>query len=108
MDTVILQCPDHFQSGAIADVREPRIFVAAEIPLQNPAIVGAIEYRAPRFEFTHTIRRFFGMQLGHPPVVDVLAAAHRIGEMHLPVVTIIDIGQRRRDAAFGHHGVRLA
>ena len=41
-------------------------------------------------------------------LIDVLAAAHRIGEMHFPVVAIINIGQRRCDAAFRHHGVRFA
>ena len=48
------------------------------------------------------------MELRHPPVVHVLAAAHRVGEMDLPVVAIVHVGQRRRHAAFGHDGVRLA
>ena len=48
------------------------------------------------------------MQLGHAPVVDVLAAAHRVGEVHLPAVAVVDVGERRGDAAFGHDGVRLA
>ena len=48
------------------------------------------------------------VQLGHAPVVEVLAAAHRVGEVDPPVVAIVDVGQRRRHAAFGHHRVRLA
>ena len=28
--------------------------------------------------------------------------------MDLPIVAVIDIGERRRDAAFGHHRVRFA
>ena len=68
----------------------------------------AIEERAPRLELAHAVRRFLGVQLGHPPVVDVLAAAHRVGEVHLPAVAIVDVGERRGDAAFGHDGVRLA
>src|SRR5450755_3461768 len=35
MDAVILQCANHFQAGAIPDVRKSRIFVAAKISLQN-------------------------------------------------------------------------
>ncbi len=41
-------------------------------------------------------------------LIDVLAAAHGIGEMHFPIVAIVDIGQRGRDSALGHHGVRFA
>lgn len=41
-------------------------------------------------------------------MVHVLAAAHRVGEMDTPVVTVVDIGERGRDAAFGHHRMGLA
>ena len=108
MYPVVLQCSDHFESGSIAHVRKARIFVAAKVPLQNATILRAIEHRAPRLELTHTNWRFFRVQLGHPPIVHVLPAAHRIGEMHLPVVAIINIGQRCCDAAFRHHCVRFA
>src|ERR1041385_9349581 len=47
MDAVVLQRPNHFQSGAIADMRETRITVAAEIALQNPAVFRPFDYRAP-------------------------------------------------------------
>ena len=105
---MILQCSNHFQAGAIAHVRESRIFVAAKIPLQNATILRAIEHRTPRFELAHTIWRFLRVQLGHAPIVHVLPAAHRIGEMHLPIVAIINIGQRRCDPAFRHDRVRFA
>src|ERR1043166_5114821 len=108
MDPVILQCADHFETGAIAYVCKARIFVAAEVSLQNATIFGAIEYCAPRLEFTHTCRRFLRVQLGHSPIVHVLPAAHRVGEMHLPVIAVINISQRGCNAAFRHHGVRLA
>ena len=108
MHAVILQGADHFQPGAIADVREARIFMAAEISLQNAAIFRAIENRAPGFELAHPLRRFLGVQLRHPPIVDVLPAAHRVGEMDLPVVAVVHVGERGRDAALGHHGVRFA
>ena len=87
---------------------EARIFVAAKISLQNPAVFRAIENRAPRFQFAHAIGRFFRVQFRHAPLIDVLAAAHRVGEMHFPIVAIIDIRERGGDPAFGHHGVRFA
>ena len=68
MYPVILQCSNHLEPGAIAHVRQSRIFVAAEIPLQNAAILRAIENRAPRLELAHTIWRFLRVQLGHPPI----------------------------------------
>ena len=68
----------------------------------------AIEDRAPRFELADAVGRFLRVQLGHAPVVDVLAAAHRVGEVDLPVVAVVDVGERGGDAAFGHHRVRLA
>jgi hypothetical protein len=108
MYPVVLQCSDHFEAGTIAHVRKARIFVAAKVPLQNATILRAIEHRTPRLELTHTSWRFLRVQLGHPPIVDVLPAAHRVREMHFPVVAIINIGQRGRDAAFRHDGVRLA
>ena len=108
MDAVILQRPDQFEPGAIADVRETRIAVAAEIALKDPAVRRAVEDRAPGFELADAIGRFLGVQFGHAPVVDVLAAAHRIGEVHFPAVAIVHVGERRGDAAFGHDRVRLA
>src|ERR1043165_6782658 len=47
MNAMILQGADHLQPGAITDVRQPRIFVAAKMSLQNSAIFGAIENGAP-------------------------------------------------------------
>ena len=48
------------------------------------------------------------MELGHPPVIDVLSATHRIGEVNFPAVAIIDIGERRGDAALSHNRVGFA
>jgi hypothetical protein len=108
VDAVVLQGADHLQAGAVADVGEARIAMAAEIALRNLAFLGAIEDRAPGFEFVHARGRFLGVQLGHAPVVDVLAAAHGVGEMDLPAVAVVDVAHRRRHAALGHDGVRLA
>ena len=108
VDAVVLERPDHLEAGAVADVRQPRVPVAAEVALQDAAVGRPVEDRAPRLELAHALGRFLGVQLGHAPVVQVLAAAHRVGEVHAPVVAIVDVGQRRSDAAFGHHGVGLA
>ena len=108
MYAVILQCADYFQSGAIAHVRQPWVFVTAEVSLQNSPVFCAIEHGTPGFEFAHTIGGFLRVQFGHAPLVDILTAAHGIGKMHFPIVAIINIGQRCCDAAFRHHGVRFA
>ena len=108
MDAVILERADHLEARAIADVREARIAMAAEVALQDAAVLRAIEHRAPGFELAHASGRFLRVQLGHAPVVQVLAAAHRVGEVHAPAVAVVDVGHRRGHAAFGHDGVRLA
>ena len=105
VDAVILQRADHLESGAVADVGQPRIPVAAEIPLKDPAVAGPIEHRAPRFELADTVGCFLRVQLRHAPVVHILAAAHRVGEMDLPVVPVVDVRQRGRNASLGHHRV---
>jgi hypothetical protein len=48
------------------------------------------------------------VQFGHAPVVQILAAAHGVGEMDAPVIAVVDIAHGRGHAAFGHHGVRFA
>ena len=108
MDAVILQSADHFKAGAIADVGQTGIAMAPEIALENASVLGAIEQRAPGFQFAHTVGRFFGVQFSHAPVVEVLAAAHGVGEMDAPVIAIVDVGEGGGDSAFGHHGVGFA
>ena len=82
--------------------------MSAEISLQNPPILRAVEDRAPCFKLANTIGRFFRVQLGHAPLVNILPTAHGVGEMHFPIVAVIDIGQCSRNAAFGHYRVRFA
>jgi hypothetical protein len=79
--------------------------MAAEIPLQNSAIAGAIKKGAPRLQFTYASRRFLGMQLRHPPVVQVLTAAHGVGKVNPPAVPVVHISHRRGYATLGHDGV---
>jgi hypothetical protein len=105
MHAVILKRADHLEAGSVAHVRESWIPVSTEVPLQDLSIRRAVEQRAPRFELTNAFRRFACMQLSHAPVVQILAAAHRVGEVHAPAVTIVHIGERRGHAAFGHYGM---
>jgi hypothetical protein len=108
VDAVILECADHLETGPVPDVREPWIPVPAEVALENAAVGGPIEQRSPRLELAHARGSLLRVQLGHAPIVEVLAAAHRIREMHPPAVAVIDVRHRRGDTPFGHHRVRLA
>src|SRR6266568_6805709 len=63
MNAVILQRANHLEPGTIADMRQPGIFMASEISLQNAAVFRAIEHGAPSFELAHAIRRFLRMKL---------------------------------------------
>ncbi len=94
--------------GAVTDVREARVLVAAEVALADPAVRRAVEEGAVGLELPDPVGRLLGVQLGHPPRVEELAAAHRVAEVHLPAVLAVDVAHARRDAALGHDGVRLA
>jgi hypothetical protein len=108
VDAVVLQGPDHLEARSIADVGEPRVAVAAEVALEDAPVLGAIEDRAPGLELAHPFGRLLGVQLRHPPVVEVLAAAHGVGEVDLPAVAVVDVRHRRGHPALGHDRVRLA
>ena len=108
MDSMVLKSADHLQSGAVAYVREPRIPMAAEIPLQDSTVAGAIKKRAPGLQFTHPRGSFLGMQLRHPPVIQVLTAAHGVGKVNVPAVPVVHISHRRGNATLGHDGVCFA
>src|SRR5438445_3801562 len=99
MDAALLQRANHLEPGAIADVREALPGVTTEGALKNSAVSRAVEHRAPVFELADAIGRFLRMKLCHPPVVQELAAFHRVAEMRLPVVLRIDVRQRGCDAA---------
>ena len=107
-DDLLLQGADQLQPGAVADMGEPRVFVAAEVALADPAVRRAVEQRPVGLQFPDPVRRLLRVQLGHPRVVQELSAAHGVAEVHLPVVLGVDVAHGRRDAALGHHRVRLA
>ena len=96
---MVLQRADHLQARAIADMRQARITMSAEISLKNPAVFCAVKHGAPGFQLVHAIGRFLGVQLGHSPVVDVLPAAHRVGEMDSPIVAVVDVPHGGGDSA---------
>jgi hypothetical protein len=108
MNSMVLKSADHLQAGTVAHMREPRIPMAAEIPLQNPAVAGAIKKRSPGLQFTHARGSFLGMQLRHPPVIQVLTAAHGVGKVNPPAVPVVHISHRRSYATLGHDGVCFA
>ena len=108
MYAMVLQRADHLQSRPISDMRQPWISMSAKIALQNAAIARAIEKGAPRFEFTHTGGRFLGMELRHPPVIQILTAAHSISKMNTPAVPVVYICHGRGYSTLCHHGMRFA
>src|SRR5687767_7654553 len=108
MDPVLLERPDHLETRAIPNMSETRVLVTAEVALEDAAVLRAIEEGAPGLELVHAVGRFHRVELRHAPLVQVAAALHRVAEVDLPVVLRLDVAERRRDAAFGHDGVRLA
>ena len=108
VDAVVLERADHLEAGAVADVGEPRVAVAAEVALEDAPVLRAVEERAPVLELADAVGRLLRVELRHAPVVQELAAAHRVAEVDLPVVLRVDVAERRGDAALGHDRVRLA
>jgi hypothetical protein len=82
--------------------------VAAEGSLEDAPVAGPVEDGAPGLQLSDAVGSFLRMELRHPPVVEHLAADHRVAEVGLPRVLLGDVGERRRDAALGHDGVGLA
>ena len=107
-DGLVLERPDHLETGPVADVGQPRMGVAAERPLEDPPVAGPVEDRAPQLQLADAVRRLLGVELGHPRVVQQLAADHRVAEVGLPAVAVVDVTERRGDAALGHDRVGLA
>ena len=104
---LLLQCADDLQAGAVADVRETRVGVTAEVALADPAVLGAVEQRTVGLQLPDAVWRFLGVQFGHAPVVQELAATHGVAEVDLPVVLGICVTHRGGATALGHHSVRF-
>jgi hypothetical protein len=48
------------------------------------------------------------MEFGHAPVIEILTAAHGIGEVYTPVIAVIHIGEGGGNSTFSHNSVSLA
>ena len=108
VDAMVLEGADHLQAGTVPHVGQPRVGVAAEVPLQDLPVGGPVHEGAPRLQLPDPVRRLPGVELRHPPVVEVSAASHGVGEVDPPVVALVDVGQGGSDAALRHHRMRLA
>ncbi len=108
VDAAVLERADHLQAGPVADVGEPGIGVSAEVALEDAALLGAVEDRPPFLQLADPVGRLLGVQLGHPPLVEELAPAHRVAEVDLPAIAGVGAGQGGRDPALGHDRVGLA
>src|SRR5215468_12624989 len=82
--------------------------MAAEVALADEAARRAVEDGTPALQLADAIGGVLGVQLGHAPAVEELATPHGVAKVDAPVVLRCDVAERRRAAAFGHDGVRLA
>ncbi len=108
VDAVVLEGAQHLETGAVAHVGQAGVGVAAEIALQDAAFAGPVHERAPRLELPNPVGSLLGVKLCHAPIVQVLAAPHRVREVHPPVVPLVNVGQSRGDPSLGHYRVCLA
>jgi Arc/MetJ family transcription regulator len=108
VDTLVLQRANHFETGAVAHVREALVGVTAERALVDLALRRAIEHGTPALELECALRRLLRVQLLHAPVAHVLSAQHGVAEVCLPIVGLVDVGECGGHTAFRHDGVRLA
>src|SRR5467141_3538369 len=86
VDPMVLQSANHLQASPVTYMRQPRIAMTTKVPLEDLPVSCPIEDRAPRFQLADTRWRLFGVQLGHPPTVQVLTSTHRVSEVDAPVV----------------------
>ena len=105
---LLLQGADELEPGAVAHVGQAGEAVPAEVTLEDAPVLGAVEQGAPALQLQHAVGRFLGVQLGHAPVVQHLAAAHGVAEVDLPIVVRVDVAHGGCHAALGHDGVGLA
>src|SRR6267142_4351389 len=107
MNAAILKRPYHLETGAIADMTKPLESMPAKSSLKNFSVAGSIEHGSPLFQLANSIWGLLRMNVGHPPVIQKLSAAHRVAKMRAPIVRFVHIGNRCGDAAFSHDSVRL-
>jgi hypothetical protein len=93
---------------SVADVGQTGEPVAPEVALEDQPVLGPIEQGSPVLELADPVGGLLGMELGHAPVVEHLAAAHGVPEVDLPAVIGVHVAQCRGHASLGHHCVGLA
>ena len=81
VDGLVLQRADQLEAGAVADVHEALVGVAAERALRHLAGRACGRRRRPTARARARGRAPPRVQLGHAPVVEVLAAEHRVLEV---------------------------
>src|SRR6267378_2878666 len=108
MNAAILKGAYHLETSAIANVTKTPESMTTKCSLQNLSVAGSIEHRSPLFQLANSIWGLLRMNVGHPPVVQKLPAAHRVAKMRAPIVRFVHIGNGRGDAAFSHDSVRFA
>ena len=104
---LLLEGADQLEAGAVADVGQAGEPVASEVALEDQPVLGPVEQGPPVLELAHPVGSLLGVELGHAPVVEHLAAAHGVAEVDLPAVLVVDVAERRGHAALGHDGVGL-
>ena len=82
--------------------------MATEVSLVDQVLGRAVKHGAPLLEFADTVGGFLGVEFGHSPVGEPLAALHRVVEVHFPAVSGVSVLQGCSAATFGHDRVRLA
>ena len=108
LQDLVLQGPDELQPRPVPDVAEPAIGVGPEGPLHYPAVGRPVEERPVPLELEDPVDHLLRVDLGHPPVAQVLPLHDGIGEVHLPAVLGVYVSERRGDPSLGHHCVRLS
>ena len=68
--------------------------MSAEIALEDPSVLGAVEHGAPVLELPDAVGRLLRVELRHAPVVEHLAAQHRVLEVDLPGIARVHVRQR--------------
>ena len=82
--------------------------MAAEVALQDATVGGPVEQGTPSLELVDAVGSLERVQLRHAVVVEHLAPAHGVAEVHLPIVFWPHVAHGGGGAALGHDGVRLA
>ena len=105
---LLLEGPDELEAGPVADMGQPGVAVATEVTLEDQAVLGPVEQGPPVLELADPVGGLLGVELGHAPVVEHLAAAHGVAEVDLPAVLVVDVAEGGGHATLGHDRVGLA